>query len=183
MPRSSSPFETPFWKLITSAPLRACLAISFAASAVAVDLTHSATMSAFASALGWVEKSTRSGASRVRQPAESVSVMPFSAIASRMLWRPTKRTPSPAAAQHPPIQHPIEPAPRIAILGPSTRLTAPAIGGDPLLGHPQARRRLAGLPEDVDRHAAARIPIAADPQPQRLHLLGEPLGDPDRHVL
>jgi hypothetical protein len=39
------------------------------------------------------------------------------------------------------------------------------------------------LPEDVDWHAAARIPIAADPEPERLHLGEQPLGDPDGAIL
>jgi hypothetical protein len=39
------------------------------------------------------------------------------------------------------------------------------------------------LPEHVDRHPAARVPIAADPQPPRLHLVQEPLPDPNGHVL
>ena len=45
---------------------------------------------------------------------------------------------------------------------------APAIGRDALVGHPDAFRRLARLPEHVDRDAAARIPVAADAQPVRL---------------
>ena len=45
---------------------------------------------------------------------------------------------------------------------------APAIGRHALVGQPQALRRRAGLPEHVDRDAAARIPVAADAQPARL---------------
>ena len=48
------------------------------------------------------------------------------------------------------------------------RLAAPTIGGDALVGHPDALRQLAGLPEHVDRHSATRIPVAADAQPFRL---------------
>src|SRR5437764_6830461 len=47
--------------------------------------------------------------------------------------------------------------------------TAPAIGGDALVREPQPLGRRPRLPEDIDRHAAARIPIAADAQPLRLH--------------
>jgi hypothetical protein len=52
-----------------------------------------------------------------------------------------------------------------------------------LVGQPEPGRGLARLPEDVDRHAAARVPIAADAQPLRLHLFDQPLADADRHVL
>ena len=45
---------------------------------------------------------------------------------------------------------------------------APAIRRDALVGHPDALRQLARLPEHVDRNAAARIPVAADAQPLRL---------------
>ena len=48
------------------------------------------------------------------------------------------------------------------------RLAAPAIGSDALVGHPHVLRKLSGLPEHVDRHAATRIPVAADTQPFRL---------------
>ena len=46
-------------------------------------------------------------------------------------------------------------------------LSSAAIGRDAGIGQPQALGRLAGLPEHVDRHAAARIPVAADAQPAR----------------
>ena len=49
-------------------------------------------------------------------------------------------------------------------------LAPPAIGRDALVGHPHALRQSAGLPEHVDRDAAARIPVAADAQPFRLDL-------------
>jgi hypothetical protein len=39
------------------------------------------------------------------------------------------------------------------------------------------------LPEHVDRHAAARIPVAADAQPARRDLLGQPLADHQRAFL
>ena len=57
---------------------------------------------------------------------------------------------------------------RYALRRGAEKLAAPAIGRDALVGHPDALRQLAGLPEHVDRHAAARIPIAADAQPARL---------------
>src|SRR6185437_8636269 len=41
----------------------------------------------------------------------------------------------------------------------------PAIGCHALIGQPQALGWRAGLIEHVDRHAAARIPVAADAQP------------------
>src|SRR4051794_15288873 len=88
-----------------------------------------------------------------------------------------KLTGRPAAAHAPPTKQPTEPAPRIAILSAAT------IRSDALVGQPQAFRRRAGLPEDVDRNSAARIPIAADAQPLRLHLLDQPLADADRHIL
>ena len=47
------------------------------------------------------------------------------------------------------------------------RLAASTIGGDALVGHPDALRELSGLPEHVDRHSATRIPVAADTQPFR----------------
>ena len=39
------------------------------------------------------------------------------------------------------------------------------------------------MPEHVDRDSAARIPIAADAQPHRLHLVEQPLADADGAVL
>src|SRR3546814_2348931 len=59
----------------------------------------------------------------------------------------------------------------------------PAIGGDTLVGQPQAPGRGAGLPEDVDRNAAARIPIAADAQPFRPHLVEQAPADADGAIL
>src|SRR4051812_7370493 len=86
-------------------------------------------------------------------------------------------TGSPASAQQPPIKQPTEPAPRIATLSAATvRLHA-------LVREPQAFRWRARLPEHVDRHAAAGIPIAADAQPLRLHLGKQPLTDAERYVL
>src|SRR5262245_59463758 len=47
------------------------------------------------------------------------------------------------------------------------KLAASAIGGYALIGHPHALRQFPGLPEHIDRHAAPRIPVAADAQPFR----------------
>src|SRR6478735_3083982 len=88
-----------------------------------------------------------------------------------------KVTGSPAACHAPPMKQPTDPAPRTAILSPAT------IGCDSLVGQPQALRRLARLPVHVDRHSAARIPIAADAQPQRFHLSRQALADADGQVL
>jgi hypothetical protein len=52
-----------------------------------------------------------------------------------------------------------------------------------LVRHPHAGRQLAGLPEHVDRHAAARIPIAAYAQPFRPQPGNELLADRDRAIL
>src|SRR5438874_12959477 len=63
---------------------------------------------------------------------------------------------------------------------PSTPLlAAPAIRRDALVRHPHAVRQLAPLPEHIDRHAAARIPVAADAEPFRLEQVGDPLADAD----
>src|SRR5215204_1998474 len=53
----------------------------------------------------------------------------------------------------------------------------PAIRRDTLVGHPHALGQFAGLPEHVDRDAAAWIPVAADAKPFRLDLGGNPLAD------
>src|SRR3954471_14169904 len=57
---------------------------------------------------------------------------------------------------------------------------ASTVRGHPLVRNPDAVRRRAGLIEHVDRDAAARIPVAADPQPDRLQLVLKALGDADR---
>src|SRR6185503_15908293 len=62
-------------------------------------------------------------------------------------------------------------------------LAAPPVRLHALLRDPESLRRRPRLPEHVNRHSAARVPIAADPQPLRLHLGGEALADPDRHIL
>src|SRR6516164_1752897 len=59
---------------------------------------------------------------------------------------------------------------------------APAIGGDTGIGQPQPGGWRAGLVEDVDRDTAARIPIAADPQPLWGERLDQPAGDRERAV-
>ena len=59
----------------------------------------------------------------------------------------------------------------------------PAVGRHALVGQPHASGRRAGLPEHVDRHAAARIPVAADAQVVRLQQRRQPLADRHRAVL
>jgi hypothetical protein len=44
-------------------------------------------------------------------------------------------------------------------------LAARAKGGDALIRRPHAARQFSGLPEHIDRHAAARMKIAADTKP------------------
>src|SRR5690242_4013207 len=82
-----------------------------------------------------------------------------------------------AACQHPPMKQPTEPAPRTAILSAAT------VRGDALVGQPQAFGRRARLPEDVNGHSTARVPVAADAKPARLHLTHQPLADADGHIL
>src|SRR5665213_442821 len=61
--------------------------------------------------------------------------------------------------------------------------SAPAISVDALLGQPQIRGRRAGLVENIDRHAAAREPIAADAQPFGADRLDQPARDGQRAIL
>jgi len=79
------------------------------------------TMSAPASALGEVENLTSSALSAIRPPSLSVRVRPLPAICSPTLSRPIRVTSSPHAAQAPPIQQPIDPAPRTTMRGFSFR--------------------------------------------------------------
>src|SRR6202035_3654523 len=58
-----------------------------------------------------------------------------------------------------------------------------AIGRDALVGYPHSLRQSAGLPEHVDRNAAARVPVAADAEPFRLDFGRYPLSDRNRAVL
>ena len=60
------------------------------------------------------------------------------------------------------------------------RLSAPAIGRDPLVGQPEPGRRFAGLIEHIDGDAAARIPVTANPQPGRVQQFFDPLANVDR---
>src|SRR3546814_13000097 len=62
-------------------------------------------------------------------------------------------------------------------------LTPAPIALDTLIGHPQPLGRWSRLPEHIDWNAAARIPIAADPEPPGLHLLEQALADPHRAIL
>src|SRR4029079_2084007 len=59
---------------------------------------------------------------------------------------------------------------------------AAAIGLDALLGNPHAVGWRAVLPEHVDGNAAARIPIAADPEPGGIDKLDDALADGDGRV-
>src|ERR1700716_1224266 len=46
----------------------------------------------------------------------------------------------------------------------SLYLAAPAVGRNALVRQPDVRRQRSGLPEHIDRHSAARGPVAADAQ-------------------
>ena len=61
-------------------------------------------------------------------------------------------------------------------------LAATAIGLNTLVRYPQTLRRLARLPEHINRNAAAWIPIAADAQPMRLHLRKKSLANANSAV-
>src|SRR3954470_22546274 len=58
----------------------------------------------------------------------------------------------------------------------------PAVRLHPLFWKPQAFWRRAGLPEDVNRHAAAWIPVPADAQPFGFHFFGKTFPNSHRHV-
>ena len=62
-------------------------------------------------------------------------------------------------------------------------LAAPAVGRDALVGKPKPLGRRAALIEDVDRDAAAGVPVAADPEPLGRDLGDQTLGDGHRAVL
>src|SRR3982751_2359882 len=64
----------------------------------------------------------------------------------------------------------------------NARSPASAVRRDTLIWNPHSLRQLAGLPEHVDRNAAARIPVAADAQPFRLDLGCYSFADHDRAV-
>src|SRR5262245_51894295 len=51
-----------------------------------------------------------------------------------------------------------------------------------LVRRPGAARQPPGLPEHVDRHAAARMEIAADAQPARLEMVEQALADANRTI-
>src|SRR4051794_18849768 len=63
------------------------------------------------------------------------------------------------------------------------RSPATAIGGDPGVGQPSPGGQVAGLVEDVDRDAAARIPVAADAQPAGAERCDESARNRQRAVL
>src|SRR3984957_4747526 len=60
---------------------------------------------------------------------------------------------------------------------------AAAIGSDALIWKPHPFRQPAALPEHVDRHAAAREPVAADSEPARLEQADEVLADAHGAIL
>src|SRR5262245_49983192 len=64
----------------------------------------------------------------------------------------------------------------------SMRSPATAVRRDALVRNPRLRGRRAGLPEHVDRHAAAREPVAADPEPARRQRLHQAIADGHRAV-
>ena len=63
------------------------------------------------------------------------------------------------------------------------QLLPAAIRPHALVGHPDVAGQAAGLPEHVDRHAAAGVEIAADAQPARLEQGDQPLADVERAIL
>src|SRR6202021_2883314 len=64
------------------------------------------------------------------------------------------------------------------------RYSSPAaIGRNALVRNPHPLRQLSGLPEHIDRNAAARVPVTADPQEFRVDLGCDPLADGDRAIL
>jgi MFS family permease len=62
-------------------------------------------------------------------------------------------------------------------------LLPPAVGTHALVRDPDVARQAAGLPEHVDRHAAARMEVAADAKPPRLEQCDQPLADVERAIL
>src|SRR6188474_2896888 len=68
-------------------------------------------------------------------------------------------------------------------VAPGRALASPTIGRNALVRQPKPFWRCTALPEHVDRDAAARIPVAADPQPPRPHLFAQPLADAHGDIL
>src|SRR5579872_5875500 len=77
----------------------------------------------------------------------------------------------------------LRPLGEAAAIAGSACSTPPAIGRNALIGNPHSLRQFSGLPEHVDRNAAAWVPIAADAQPFGFDLRGDTLADGDRAVL
>src|SRR5579872_2637460 len=77
----------------------------------------------------------------------------------------------------------VRPLGEAAAIAGSACSTPPAIGRNALIGNPHSLRQFSGLPEHVDRNAAARIPIAANPKPFGFDLRRDALADGDRAVL
>src|SRR3546814_300627 len=66
---------------------------------------------------------------------------------------------------------------------PSTALFRSALRRDARVGKPQPSGRRPRWPEDVDRDAAARIPVTADTQPAGPHLVEQAAADADGAIL
>src|ERR1700722_1511131 len=67
---------------------------------------------------------------------------------------------------------------RVVPVGRPPSAAAP-IGRDALIGDPDPLWRLTALPEHVDRHAAAREPVAADSEPSGLEQSDKVPANPD----
>src|SRR5688500_13882518 len=67
--------------------------------------------------------------------------------------------------------------------GRAVQSATPSIGGHPLVGRPYAVGESSLLPEHVDGDTAARVPVAADPEPARFEQVDQALAYPDRAIL
>src|SRR5687767_14891632 len=83
-----------------------------------------------------------------------------------------KRRAARAVAQPPRLSHTL-----------GWRSAAATIRRHALVRDPEACRRATGLPEHVDRHAAARIPVTADAQPAWCEELDQSIRNGDGAVL
>src|ERR1700733_11279250 len=72
---------------------------------------------------------------------------------------------------------------RLVPLGRDPRSAPAAIRSNALIGNPHPFRRLTALPEHVDRHAAAREPVAADSEPSGLEQSDKVLANPHCAIL
>src|SRR5688572_1089246 len=110
--RNASAFRTPFWRLTTTVSLRMTDASVAPASAVCADFTVTRTSDASRAAAGSLASL---GVLRDSLPSSSLTTRPFASSPSTR-GRPISVTFAPAAASLPPTQHPIAPAPKIAIV-------------------------------------------------------------------